>query len=94
MGSQTDPLEGESLAMAILDDLRKKGSWVVATTHFSRLKKYGSQYDDTLRASVEFDLESLKPTYRYKEHIIGESNALAIAKRLGIKDEILDAAFR
>ncbi|CAM3611701.1 endonuclease MutS2 [Erysipelothrix urinaevulpis] len=94
LGSQTDPLEGESLAMAILDDLRNKGSWVVATTHFSRLKKYGSQYDDTLMASVEFDLESLKPTYRYKEHIVGESNALAIARRLGINDEILDAAFR
>lgn len=94
LGSQTDPLEGESLAMAILDNLREKGAWVIATTHFSRLKKYGSKHNDTLMASVEFDLESLKPTYRYKEHIIGESNALAIAKRLELDDSILDAAFK
>ena len=92
LGSQTDPLEGESLSMAILDYFRKLGCWVVATTHFSRLKKYGTQYDDILIASVEFDMKDLKPTYRYKENVLGESNALSIASRLGIKEEIIENA--
>lgn len=94
LGSQTDPLEGESLAMAILDELRERGAWVVATTHFSKLKKYGTQYKDILVASVEFDLKTLQPTFRYKEHVVGESNALAIAKRLKLDAGILDAAFK
>lgn len=94
LGSQTDPLEGESLAMAILDNLRERGSWIVSTTHFSKLKKYGTQYDDILIASVEFDLKTLQPTYRYKEHLVGESNALAIARRLELDENILDAAFK
>lgn len=92
LGSQTDPLEGESLSMAILDHFRTVGTWVIATTHFSRLKKYGTQYEDILIASVEFDLEDLKPTYRYRENVMGESNALAIAKRLGIDLAIVEKA--
>ncbi len=92
LGSQTDPLEGESLSMAILDHFRTVGTWVIATTHFSRLKKYGTQYEDILIASVEFDLEDLKPTYRYRENVMGESNALAIAKRLGIDLDIVEKA--
>ncbi len=92
LGSQTDPLEGEALSMAILDYFRELGCWVVATTHFSRLKKYGTQYEDILIASVEFDMKDLKPTYKYKEHVLGESNALAIASRLGIFKEIIDKA--
>lgn len=92
LGSQTDPLEGESLSMAVLDHFREVGAWVVATTHFSRLKKYGTQYDDILISSVEFDLQDLKPTYRYREHVMGESNALAIAKRLGINLDIIEKA--
>jgi DNA mismatch repair protein MutS2 len=92
LGSQTDPLEGEALSMAILDYFRELGCWVVATTHFSGLKKYGTQYDDILIASVEFDMKNLKPTYKYKEHVLGESNALAIASRLGIFKEIIDKA--
>lgn len=92
LGSQTDPLEGESLSMAILDHFRTLGAWAVATTHFTRLKQYGTQYDDILIASVEFDLENLKPTYRYRENIMGESNALAIAKRLGIDLTIIENA--
>ena len=92
LGSQTDPLEGESLSMAILDHFRSVGTWVVATTHFSRLKKYGTQYDDILIASVEFDLDDLLPTYRYRENVLGESNALSIAKRLGISLDIVKKA--
>ncbi len=93
LGSQTDPLEGESLSMAILDQFREKGSWVVATTHFMRLKQYGQRYDDILVSSVEFDLTKLMPTYRYRENVMGESNAFAIAKRLGLDESIIDAAF-
>lgn len=92
LGSQTDPLEGEALSMAILDYFRGLGAWVVATTHFSKLKKYGTQFEDILNASVEFNLETLKPTYRYKENVLGESNALHIARELGIKSSILEAA--
>lgn len=92
LGSQTDPLEGESLSMAILDHFREVGCWVIATTHFSRLKQYGTQHDDILIASVEFDLKELKPTYHYRENIMGESNAFAIAKRLGLDLDIIDRA--
>ncbi len=92
LGSQTDPLEGEALSMALLDYFRSLNAWVVATTHFSKLKKYGTQYEDILNASVEFNMETLKPTYRYKENVLGESNALHIAKELGIKDSILEKA--
>lgn len=94
LGSQTDPLEGESMAMAILDYFRAKGAWVIATTHFSRLKQYGTQHEDILIASVEFDLNTLKPTYHYREGLLGDSNALAIASRLGLDKNILDQAFK
>lgn len=93
LGSQTDPLEGESLSMAILDYFRKKGSFVVATTHFSGLKKYGTLHDDILVSSVAFDLQTLSPTYKYQENVLGDSNAFAIAKRLGLNEDIIDAAF-
>lgn len=92
LGSQTDPLEGESLSMAILDHFRTVGCWVIATTHFSRLKTYGTKYDDILIASVEFDLNKLVPTYKYRENIMGESNAFAIAKRLGLDINIINKA--
>lgn len=94
LGSQTDPLEGESLSMAILDHFRSVGCWVVATTHFSRLKQYGTQYEDILVSSVEFDLQKLMPTYHYRENVMGESNAFAIAKRLGLNADIIDQAFK
>lgn len=92
LGSQTDPLEGESLSMAILDHFRTVGCWVIATTHFSRLKTYGTKHDDILIASVEFDLNKLVPTYKYRENIMGESNAFAIAKRLGLDTNIISKA--
>lgn len=94
LGSQTDPLEGESLSMAILDHFRNIGCWVVATTHFSRLKQYGTKHDDIMVSSVEFDIKNLKPTYRYRENVLGESNAFAIAKRLGLSGNIIDQAFK
>lgn len=93
LGSQTDPLEGESLSMAILDYFREVGCLVVATTHFSKLKQYGTSKEDILIASLEFNLKTLSPTYRYRENILGESNAFAISKRLNLKDSIIDQAF-
>ena len=94
LGSQTDPLEGESLAMAVIDAFRALGCFTIATTHFGRLKQYGSSHEDILMASVEFDLKTLAPTYKYRPHVMGESNALAIAKRLGLRSDILDNAFK
>lgn len=93
LGSQTDPLEGESLSMAILDYFRHVGCFVIATTHFSKLKQYGTKHDDILIASVAFDMDTLSPTYRYREHVMGESNALSIAKRLGLNETIVNQAW-
>lgn len=89
LGSGTDPKEGEPLAVAILDDLRNAKATIIATTHFSALKHYGSQHDDILLSSVEFDMEALRPTYRYIEGISGQSNAFEIARRYGLKETIL-----
>lgn len=92
LGSGTDPKEGESLAIAILDELRKRQSTVVATTHYGKLKAYGTKHEDILLASVQFDLEKLKPTYQYIEGLTGQSNAFDIAKRFGLSDEIIEKA--
>ncbi len=92
-GSGTDPKEGESLAIAILNYLRKLKSTVVATTHYGRLKLYGLKHDDIIMSQVEFDMETLTPTFRFLEGSTGQSNALEIAKRFGIKDGIIRDAF-
>lgn len=89
LGSGTDPKEGEPLAVAILDYLRKMGAMVVATTHYSALKSYGADNEDILLSSVEFDMEQMKPTYRYIEGISGQSNAFEIARRYGLKESII-----
>lgn len=93
LGSATDPIEGQAIAGAVLDYCRKMNIYVVATTHFAKLKAYGKQYDDIMISSVEFDKENLKPTYKYMENTIGSSNAIEIAKRYGLKDEIIEAAY-
>ncbi len=89
LGSATDPIEGQAIAGAVLDYCREKQIYVVATTHFAKLKAYGKQYEDIMISSVEFDQENLKPTYRYLENTIGSSNAIDIAKRYGLKQEII-----
>lgn len=89
LGGGTDPKEGEPLAIAIFDDLRTSQAMVVATTHYSALKKYASEHEDILIASVEFDMEQMKPTYRYLEGMSGQSNAFEIAKRYGLKPSII-----
>lgn len=92
LGGGTDPNEGESLAIAILDYLRQKQASVVATTHYNRLKSYGAHHSEILLASVQFDLQQLRPTYKYIEGLAGQSYALDIASRFELDDQIISAA--
>jgi DNA mismatch repair protein MutS2 len=92
LGSGTDPVEGQAIASAVLDYFRKKNIYTMATTHYAKLKAYGQQYEDIMLSSVEFDQVDLKPTYRYLENTIGQSNALEIASRYGLNRTILEAA--
>ena len=92
LGGGTDPIEGECLAIAVLDYLRKSSAMIVATTHYDRLKMYGKKHQDILLASVQFDVEKLQPTYRYIEGLTGQSNALDIASKFGLRDEIVKHA--
>ncbi|MBI9009309.1 MAG: endonuclease MutS2 [Tenericutes bacterium] len=92
IGSGTDPKEGASLAISIINHLRKKSVYSMITTHYSELKTYAFDLDDTVNASVEFDIVTLRPTYKLKVGIPGTSNAIQIAKRLGLHDDIIESA--
>ncbi len=92
LGAGTDPIEGASLAVAILEAIRSKGSKIACTTHYSELKEYALKTERVENGCCEFDIKTLKPTYRLLLGMPGRSNALAIAKRLGIEDSILDYA--
>ncbi|MFQ8583259.1 MAG: MutS-related protein [Holdemania massiliensis] len=92
LGSGTDPKEGESLAIAVLNDLREKGCLSVVTTHYGRLKLYGKRHEDILVASVQFDVEKMMPTYHFIEGLSGQSNAFENARRFGLKEKIIREA--
>lgn len=92
IGSGTDPREGEALAIAILNALRQRGTTAVVTTHYSRLKAYGKRHDDILLASVQFDMEKLAPTYVFQQGVSGSSNALEVAERYGLPNEVIKEA--
>jgi len=92
IGSGTDPKEGASLAISIINHLRTRSLYSMITTHYPELKTYAFDLDDTVNASVEFDIDTLRPTYRLKIGVPGTSNALQIAKRLGLKQDIITAA--
>src|SRR5579859_4350077 len=92
LGAGTDPQEGAAIARALLDFLRERGAYVVATTHYPELKSYAEATPRVQNASVEFDVQTLSPTYRLMIGMPGRSNAFLIAQRLGMPREVLDRA--
>ena len=92
LGAGTDPAEGAALAVSILEELRRRHTLLMATTHYAELKVFALETPGVVNASCEFDVESLMPTYRLSVGVPGKSNAFLISAKLGIPERVIDAA--
>ena len=92
LGAGTDPKEGAALAIAILENLRKRNVKTMASTHYPELKAYGVETQQVINASMEFNIDKMQPTYHLQLGVPGRSNALEISRRLGLPETIISEA--